>query len=545
VVNSNDLKAGQKMNGTEYSSSTESEHRANGLGLTRYSLTADHFRSADKTVLPRREIRFNSIRESNQLIDMISLFAKLNDVDGQNLFQLWDEYTRKSIFNASGDTTRQDLKSSLMGMPSDDPDTAAVYLAAGAILKMCLPSCPAVEQLEWMQKLHFILSILIEKTLQIPVYRLEAYEQYYISAYRFATANLFLAGDQLSDKGRSVLGAIHSSLVTIKAWQLGCQDDDDLKLLEAIQKSYKRIEPGSHLLLSHYNIIFALILFRQPDRVARHIKSDQVFKSYLDNFKSKHPELEGNIYACRQFACNEYRNELALWYVENYDGLLAYKNAHQGESCFLIGNGPSLRQMDLSPLRERVTIGLNKIYLLFDKLGFQTTYLTAANPYVIQQAAEEFASLSMPQFTVMWGREFSAKHPNVLFLREKYQPLFSTDITKGVNIDSTVTYLAMQIAYYMGFETVVLIGVDHSFQSKGDPHTTVKLGGSDPNHFDPSYFGYGVPWQLPDLDGSARAYQRAKGIFEASGRRILDATVGGKLQVYEKISYERALSLTV
>jgi hypothetical protein len=201
--------------------------------------------------------------------------------------------------------------------------------------------------------------------------------------------------------------------------------------------------------------------------------------------------------------------------------------------------------MDLSPLRERVTIGLNKIYMLFDKLGFHTTYLAAANPNVILQASEEFASLCMPQFTMMWGREFATKRPNVLFLREKYNPLFSKDISQGVNIDCTVTYMAMQIAYYMGFKTVVLIGVDHSFKSKGSPHTTVKLNGEDPNHFDPNYFGYGVPWQLPDLEGSEIAYQRAKDVFEASGKRIIDATVGGKLQVYEKISYEKALEMTV
>ncbi len=138
----------------------------------------------------------------------------------------------------------------------------------------------------------------------------------------------------------------------------------------------------------------------------------------------------------------------------------------------------------------------------------------------------------------------SKKKKMSFFLRENSHPLFTKDISKGVCIDATVTYMAMQIAYFMGFKTVILIGVDHFFASKGQPHSTVQLSGEDPNHFDPNYFGYGVPWQLPDLAGSERAYQRAKDVYEADGRRILDATVEGQLQTFGKISYKEALNLT-
>jgi hypothetical protein len=236
--------------------------------------------------------------------------------------------------------------------------------------------------------------------------------------------------------------------------------------------------------------------------------------------------------------------EKALWYVENYADISKFKDKHNGESCFIIGNGPSLRKMDLSPLRHRIAFGLNKIHLLFDKLGFETTYLAAANPYVIQQAAKEISNLSMPRFIMLWGREFIKKNENIIFLRENRHHLFVKDMTKGVCIDATVTYMAMQIAYYMGFKTVILIGVDHFFESKGQPHSTVQLSGEDPNHFDPNYFGYGVPWQLPDLAGSERAYQRARNVYEADGRCILDATVDGKLQIFPKISYDEALMQT-
>ena len=62
--------------------------------------------------------------------------------------------------------------------------------------------------------------------------------------------------------------------------------------------------------------------------------------------------------------------------------------------------------------------------------------------------------------------------------------------------------------------------------------------GDDPNHFNPQYFGKGFRWQLPDLETSEIAYRMAKQAFEADGREVLDATVGGKLQVFRKVDFD-------
>jgi hypothetical protein len=95
----------------------------------------------------------------------------------------------------------------------------------------------------------------------------------------------------------------------------------------------------------------------------------------------------------------------------------------------------------------------------------------------------------------------------------------------------------MQIAYYLGFGKVILIGVDHSFATKGSPNTQVVSQSDDPNHFDPQYFGKGFRWQLPDLENSELAYRIAKCQFERDNREIVDATIGGRLQVFPKVDY--------
>jgi hypothetical protein len=80
--------------------------------------------------------------------------------------------------------------------------------------------------------------------------------------------------------------------------------------------------------------------------------------------------------------------------------------------------------------------------------------------------------------------------------------------------------------------------VDHSFKQKGEPNKTIVSEGDDESHFDPKYFGKGFRWQLPDLETSELAYRRARQAYEAAGRRIVDATVGGKLDVFPKVEFD-------
>jgi hypothetical protein len=90
----------------------------------------------------------------------------------------------------------------------------------------------------------------------------------------------------------------------------------------------------------------------------------------------------------------------------------------------------------------------------------------------------------------------------------------------------------------MGFQKVILIGVDHNFVTQGKPNATVTSQGDDPNHFAPGYFGKGFRWQLPDLDTSERSYAMARQAYESAGRQVVDATVGGKLTVFPKVDYD-------
>jgi hypothetical protein len=217
-----------------------------------------------------------------------------------------------------------------------------------------------------------------------------------------------------------------------------------------------------------------------------------------------------------------------------------FHNAHRGERCFILGNGPSLQRTDLARLRDETTFGMNRIYLHFPEMGYATTYYVAVNTLVIQQCADDIQRLPMPRFLTWRARGWVRGDPHLYWLDTDYTgpEAFSTDLAGRVFEGSTVTFVALELAFYMGFQDVILLGVDHSFSTQGRPNATVVSQGDDPDHFSPSYFGKGFRWQLPDLEGSERAYRLAKAAYESAGRRVVDATLDGKLTVFPKVDFD-------
>jgi hypothetical protein len=219
--------------------------------------------------------------------------------------------------------------------------------------------------------------------------------------------------------------------------------------------------------------------------------------------------------------------------------LAAMRDMHRGERCFIIGNGPSLKDTDLSRLKGESTFGMNRIYLLFPEIGFSTSYYLSVNNLVIEQCAADIQGLEPPKFLSWRAREHIPPSPDIIYLYTTYTgPKFATDARGRLWEGATVTYVALQLAFHMGFEQAILIGVDHSFKTKGPPNKTVISAGEDEDHFHPGYFGKGFRWQLPDLETSEVAYEMARIAYQNHGRQVLDATVGGKLMVFPKVDYD-------
>jgi hypothetical protein len=227
------------------------------------------------------------------------------------------------------------------------------------------------------------------------------------------------------------------------------------------------------------------------------------------------------------------------WRRASIRQLAALKDAHRGQRCFVIGNGPSLKKTDLSRLENEYTFGMNRIYLMFPELGFPTSFYVAVNSLVIEQCAADIRTLPVPKFLSWRSRNLIEPTQDTIFLHTTYTgPKFARDARGRLWEGATVTNVCLQLAFHMGFEQAILIGVDHSYSAKGKPNQTVVSQGDDPNHFDAKYFGKGFRWQLPDLDTSEQGYYMARQAYESAGRQVLDATIGGKLTVFPKVDYD-------
>ena len=221
--------------------------------------------------------------------------------------------------------------------------------------------------------------------------------------------------------------------------------------------------------------------------------------------------------------------------------LVRLKDKHKGETGFIVGTGPSLKHSKLSLLENKPSIGLNRLYLGFEYFNFRPTYMACVNDVLLSQNAKDFAALPTPLFASWQSRKSLNGAKNPIYLRTVAGTDFYDDPLDKIPVGSTVTYVALQLAHWMGFEKVVLLGIDHRYElcaheQQAGAHQIVRREREDTNHFHSEYVDKGDHWQLPDLASSEVAYRHARTIFERDGRKIVDATVDGALDIFEKVN---------
>lgn len=222
----------------------------------------------------------------------------------------------------------------------------------------------------------------------------------------------------------------------------------------------------------------------------------------------------------------------------------ALQNRYRNQKAVILCNGPSLNKVNFDELSKHniYTFGLNKINLLFSNTEFRPSAIIAVNPYVIEQNQKFYNNTRIRLFLDSRAHKNIILRKNVIFLHsKKIKSNFALNCAISVNQGYTVTYVAMQIAYHMGFSYIALVGCDHTFSSVGFANERIKSGSIDPDHFSQKYFYNGQVWQYPDLPGSEFHYRLAKNIFERHKRKIVNCTTEGKLEIFERKSLHKFL----
>ena len=216
--------------------------------------------------------------------------------------------------------------------------------------------------------------------------------------------------------------------------------------------------------------------------------------------------------------------------------------SRERDTCIIVGNGPSLNLSDLALLEDEDVIVSNNAFLS-DEVFRHASYYTVVNYRVAEQSGPRINRLeSVPKVVPYWLSYCLNASESTYYVDAVGYPKFSTNMFENMSWRHTVTFFNMHLAYGLGYRKVVLIGFDHSYTQPKDvkEEEMILSFEKDENHFIDSYF-QGKEWQAADVDMMEEMYKLAKEAYEQDGREILNATVGGRLELFKRRDLAEAL----
>lgn len=239
------------------------------------------------------------------------------------------------------------------------------------------------------------------------------------------------------------------------------------------------------------------------------------------------------------------KNFEAEWFDSSLEKSLQkltdWSKERRSSTCVIVGNGPSLKLSSLTAL-EHTDVFLSNYAYLDPTLKNLGTFLTVTNHFVADQAALELNNIRIRKILPIWLGDIANLTDETAFVSATLEPKFAKTLDSVFSWRSTVSFFNMQLAYAMGYEKVVLIGFDHKYvQPKGTKEGSfISQVEDDDNHFAPTYFK-GKIWQAADTSKMEEAYEVARTVYEAGGKRIVNCTIGGELEVFPRGILEKEL----
>lgn len=216
------------------------------------------------------------------------------------------------------------------------------------------------------------------------------------------------------------------------------------------------------------------------------------------------------------------------------------KDKYNGKRCFIIATGPSLTIDDLELLKEEYTFGMNSICQVFDKTDWRPTFFGIQDTKVYQILKNKISDHSVnflpyrlgkrcgiPANSIMFPcnsfyHDFELRYDTRLFSR------FSPDCYSVVYDGYSITFSLIQIAVYLGFKEIYLLGADCNYVP-GQKQHFIEHG-----HLDPKFLTAG--------ERNIVSYKVAKEYADSHNIKIINATRGGMLEVFERKKLEEILS---
>lgn len=228
------------------------------------------------------------------------------------------------------------------------------------------------------------------------------------------------------------------------------------------------------------------------------------------------------------------------------------ENKYSDERCFILGTGPSIEDTNIQKLVNEYTFlsGWFAIHKDYPKL--RKSYYCMSDPGFWNRRGrldELFYQLLKSNLETLYFLEHSFYEKNQryrYFPNEKVTYMhfsddgirngdrIETDIKNPIPLARTVVQdLILPLIYYMGFKKIYLIGCDFThIPNTLHPHFYSK------NFMSPKQAYFIEQTQGVQLTNVRKPYKKFKDYFENNDRYIYDATIGGKLEVFEQVKYD-------
>jgi len=260
----------------------------------------------------------------------------------------------------------------------------------------------------------------------------------------------------------------------------------------------------------------------------------------------------------RKLIKNLYRGLRSEILGPSNSSILELKDTAVGETCFILGNGPSLADVDNQILERYPTFGTNGIFLkhipdyyVTISVDFYKNHIDAIKELegTVKFIGDNLHDLHTGSsdehiLNCNWNVYGNVQGPRKPIFNFPVPLRFSDRADRVVYLGGTVIFICLQLAYLMGYSRVVLLGIDHNF---GFPRSEavyggrrVEIGDKDRIHFDEAY---SKPGYTPHCDMIAieRSFELALAAFQDDGRQVLNATKNSGLDIIPKVKLEELL----
>lgn len=226
------------------------------------------------------------------------------------------------------------------------------------------------------------------------------------------------------------------------------------------------------------------------------------------------------------------------------------KDSRKGKRCFIIGNGPSLNVKDLEKLKGEDTFAFNRIYYLFDRTVWRPTYYMCVDVGVLGMNLPTIEKLDLPNIILSDIARKSVKNQaeniHYLFDFSRFKvnrwgfdkPYISEEVSDHFCFCFTVTYDAIQLAIYMGYSEIYLLGVDHNYSVKADSKGHIIKDETVKDYFEGLEK---TAITAMNYEATTAAFEAARKYCDAHGIVIKNATRGGKLDVFERVNFDTVI----